>query len=118
METQTINIGEQTFTCEVARTPEQRQHGLMNRKTLTPEQGMLFVFEKPDIHTFWMKDTPLALDIIWIDEKDLVSEFVTATPCDHTPCEVYQPQKIAKYVLEVPAGEFRGKIGDKFEITK
>lgn len=54
------------FSVEVARTPEEQQHGLMGRTSLPPDGGMLFPFEPPKIATFWMKNTLIPLDMIFI----------------------------------------------------
>jgi hypothetical protein len=50
------------FSLEVARTPDERQYGLMNRESLDPDKGMLFVFEKEGVYPFWMKNTKIPLD--------------------------------------------------------
>ncbi len=112
----TVTLGDQTFSCEIADSQSKREHGLMEREQLPENHGMLFVFEKLDVHTFWMKNTPLALDIIWIDEHDQVSHFVTAQPCETKICPTFSSDKKAKYVLEVAAGTFTGKLGDTISI--
>ena len=61
--------GEQRLELELAVTPEQRMVGLQNRTSLPPGGGMLFVFPQPTTAGFWMKDTLIALDIIFIDEN-------------------------------------------------
>ncbi len=64
--TATLNIGEHRITAEVAATPEQRSVGLMNRFSLKPEHGMLFVFERAEPQGFWMKNTFIPLSIAFI----------------------------------------------------
>ena len=54
------------FTVEVARTPEQQARGLMERQSLAPDKGMLFPYEPPQAVAFWMKNTLIPLDIIFI----------------------------------------------------
>jgi uncharacterized membrane protein (UPF0127 family) len=54
------------FTVEVARTPEQQQHGLMNRQSMPADHGMIFPYEPAQAVAFWMKDTLIPLDIIFI----------------------------------------------------
>lgn len=65
---------------------------------------MVFVFDTPAIHSFWMKNTLIPLDIVWIDEKHTVVHIVTAQPCKTKSCPIYTPETSAKYVLEVNAG--------------
>jgi uncharacterized protein len=54
------------FTVEVARTPEEQSYGLMNRASLAPDRGMIFPYDPPQFVSFWMKNTLIALDIIFI----------------------------------------------------
>lgn len=54
------------FTVEVARTPEQHSNGLMNRQSLAPDRGMLFPYEPPQAVAFWMKNTLIPLDMIFV----------------------------------------------------
>lgn len=61
-----LRIGAQTVRAEIADTPQSREHGLMQRDHLCDDCGMLFVFEKADKYSFWMKDTPLPLSIAFI----------------------------------------------------
>lgn len=92
------------FDVEIVKTPKDRQKGLQNRESLEKNKGMLFVFEKSKIYSFWMKDTLIPLDIIWLDRKKrvvFISENVP--PCKKNPCPVYSPHKKAKYVLEIRA---------------
>ena len=89
---------------EVADSPDERSVGLMNRDTLADNYGMLFVFETEEAHSFWMKNTLIPLDALWINGKYQVVDIQTMTPCTVDPCTVYTPAQIALYVLEVPAG--------------
>ncbi len=101
---------------ELADTPELRQQGLMNRAALPEDQGMLFILEEEKSPTFWMKDTLLPLDIIWINgNKEIVEITKNAQPCDND-CQIIKPLAKVKYVLEVNGGyTFRKDImiGDK-----
>jgi uncharacterized membrane protein (UPF0127 family) len=54
------------FTVEVARTPEEQAHGLMNRQSLAPDRGMLFPYDPPQPVAFWMKNTLIPLDMIFV----------------------------------------------------
>lgn len=101
---------------EIAKDPISRAKGLMFRSSLKENQGMLFIFENQDFHSFWMKNTLIPLDIIWISqEKKIVYYVENAAPCKNDPCPSYKPIQKAKYVLEVNAGLIKKekiKIGD------
>ena len=87
---------------ELALNPAEIRQGLMYRKTLPDHGGMLFVMEKNEEQSFWMKNTYVALDIIYINtDKKIVSIAKQAKPLDETPLP---SNGIAKYVLEVNAG--------------
>lgn len=88
---------------ETATTPEQRQQGLMFREYLDAQAGMLFVFEYDAPYAFWMKNTKMSLDIIWIDSEWRVVDSTTALPCEDDPCPSYYPRADARYVLEINA---------------
>ncbi len=86
---------------EVARTDAQREHGLMERRGLGPDSGMLFVFDETGEHAFWMKNTLIALDMIFIDASERISGIVeNAEPLTTTP-RIGGP---SRYVLEVNGG--------------
>ena len=87
---------------EVVADPVSRERGLMFRRNLAPEKGMLFVFPHEGIHTFWMKNTLIPLDMIFIDKSKRVVGIVhRAKPLDETPVG---PNKPSMYVVEVPGG--------------
>src|SRR5262245_13676520 len=89
---------------EIAYTDEARMQGLMFREFLAPDAGMLFVFEEPDVQGFWMKNTKIPLDLIWLIQRKEIVYAVTADPCKKDPCDSYKPMQKAKYVLELNAG--------------
>ena len=114
----TVTIGSQQFDVEVVDTPAERQRGLMWRESLPPEQGMLFVFEREGFYPFWMKNTLIPLDVIWIAESGEIIDIHTLFPCppETLSCPSTAPAGMARYVLEVNAGEFNGKVGDMVKI--
>jgi hypothetical protein len=87
---------------EVAATPESRTRGLMWRKELRPGQGMLFVFPEEEVQGFWMKNTLIPLDMLFIDSKGLIVGIIErAEPHSLTQRSVGVP---SRYVLEVSGG--------------
>lgn len=93
------------YRVELARTPEEQERGLMFRESLPERTGMLFLFQDDSPHGFWMKNTMIPLDIIWLDDVGRVL-FVSANtpPCKAEPCPGYGPQVAAWSVLEIPGG--------------
>ena len=86
---------------EVARTPEEREHGLMGRSRLDPDAGMIFVFGESAPHGFWMKNTLIPLDMIFIGDDGRVVAVVERRPLS---LEVTDGGVASRYVLEVNAG--------------
>ncbi len=93
------------YALELARTPEQQTQGLMFRESLPSRTGMLFLFDDAAPHHFWMKNTMIPLDMIWLDESAKVL-FVSADtpPCRADPCPTYGPDAPARSVLEIAGG--------------
>lgn len=109
------------FEVELAITREEKMLGLMFRKSLGLNKGMLFVFDEEGFASFWMKNTLIPLDIIWINEnKEVVFISENTQPCEGSSCPSINPDQKAKYVLEINAGvskEIDLKVGDKLEIN-
>jgi len=93
------------FDVEVASKPDEMARGLMFRDSLDYDKGMLFVFQDLSEHNFWMKNTLIPLDIIWVGEDNKVV-FIkeNAQPCKGEFCQLLSPGKKAKYAFEVNAG--------------
>jgi len=103
---------------ELAYTDESRMRGLMFRTSLPDDAGMLFIFPALDQQGFWMKNTLIPLDIIWLNDRKEIVYFVTAPPCKADPCKSYEPLQKAKYVLEVNGGFMKKhelKMGQQLE---
>jgi len=106
-----VCIKDNCFRVELAITPAEHARGLMFREHLDEDKGMLFIFENEGRHAFWMKNTLIPLDIIWIDEnKEVVFISGNAQPCKEGFCPAITPSKDAKYVLELNANT-TGSIG-------
>lgn len=90
---------------EIADTPAERETGLMHRDSLAEDAGMLFILDDEGVVGFWMKDTIIPLDIIFIS-KDwrIVNIRHSAQPCRAEPCESYFSDAPVRYVLEVNGG--------------
>jgi uncharacterized membrane protein (UPF0127 family) len=89
-------------TVELARTDAERARGLMRRESLPDDRGMLFLFDETAEHAFWMKDTPLPLDIVFIDDGGRIVGIVErAVPYSEALRTVGAP---SRYVLEVNGG--------------
>lgn len=95
----------QSISVEIADTEAQRQYGLMHRAQLNPNSGMLFVYSDQALRAVWMKNTLIALDIIFMsDSGKIVSMLPNLSPCKTEPCNVYTSKFDARYMLEVNAG--------------
>jgi uncharacterized membrane protein (UPF0127 family) len=93
------------FESEIAVTAAERGRGLMNREALAKDRGMLFVFPEEGLHSFWMKNTRIELDIIFIaGDLRVVSISNRARPCRKEPCDLYSPAGNAAYALEIAGG--------------
>ena len=100
---QIVCIEDHCFDSEIADSEQEREQWLMNRTYLSTQSGMLFVFPQEGKYSFWMKNTLIPLDMIWIDHHGRVVDIQTAQPCDSDPCPSYIPSHSGLYVLEVNA---------------
>ncbi|MDQ3075523.1 MAG: DUF192 domain-containing protein [bacterium] len=88
---------------EIAKTRAEQARGLSGRSELKENEGMLFVFDRPDKHKFWMKDMNFAIDMIWLD-KDKKVVFIKRNTAPESYPELFGPNDDALYVLEVASG--------------
>lgn len=104
------------FTAEIALTMDQQTRGLMFRRSIPRNYGMLFVYGEEDIRSFWMKNTWIRLDLIFLNrDRQVVEMFVNVPPCASDPCPSYMSKIPAQYVLEIRGNlsrELKLKVGD------
>ena len=116
----TVYIHDKPFQAEIADTPEKHARGLMFRRCLKDGYGMLFVFPDEEVRSFWMKNTLIPLDMIFLNnEKQVVDMYCSVPPCRSDPCPSYTSALPARFVLEIKGGSARKlklKIGDKIFI--
>ena len=97
--------GEVALQVEIADTPLRRARGYMFRDAVGPEDGMLFLFEDEEIHSFWMKNVRIHLDILWISgDGTVVHVEANVPPCRADPCPSVVPMAQASRVLELAGG--------------
>lgn len=95
------------WSLELALTPQQWITGFMYRRAIPERTGMLFVYPEPGIHTIWMKNCFVSLDILWLSAEGEILHIVeNAPPCDDPDrdCPEYGPMFYSDFVLELPAG--------------
>lgn len=114
--TTSMQIGNRTFLIEIAANDPDRTKGLMDRESLPPDRGMIFVFSREEPRSFWMKNVTFPLDIIFLDAGGKVVDVKRMLPLDLRSVPSARP---AKYAIEVNAGvaaEVGLKIGDTIAI--
>lgn len=114
----TVTINNQKFDVEIAKDDKTRQIGLSNRKSLEQNKGMIFIFPKKEKYSFWMKNTLIPLDMIFIDHDKIVYIVKNATPEKEVKGKlpIYTTPNPADLVLEINAGlseKYKFKNGDK-----
>ena len=115
-ETVTVSMGGEEFVLEIADSPEERRQGLMNRKSLGENRGMLFVFSYDEKLSFWMKDTQIPLSIAYIAKDGTIKEIKELEPYSLRPVESTYS---VRFALEVNRGTFERlgiEPGDKIDL--
>lgn len=112
----------QQIKLEVARTPQEQAMGLMYRTSLAPDRGMLFAFTPPQPANFWMKNTLIPLDMVFLRDGQVKAILANVPPCKADPCPSYgpnDPKQLIDQVIELRAGraaELGLKVGDRVKI--
>ena len=106
--TVTVATGDETVTVavEIAETDEQRERGLMFRRSLPQDAGMVFLFPEDVSGAFWMKDTLVPLSIAFFDRDGRIIRILDMEPCRTDPCPTYDPGTSYRGALEVNRGAF------------
>lgn len=108
-------VSGQTIDLEVAQTPQQQAMGLMYRAALADNHGMLFPFNPPQPVSFWMKNVPVPLDMIFLQDGKVVEIAANVPPCTTASCPVYGPETPINQVIELRSGraaELELQVGD------
>lgn len=111
----TLNVGEHKLTAEVANTDSTRSTGLMHRRMLPENRGMLFIFPDLALHSMWMMNTYLPLSVAFLDSQGVIINIADMQPHTQT---THGAARQARYALEMNQGWFRKrgiKPGDKVE---
>lgn len=112
----TAEMAGQQISLEVARTPQEQAMGLMYRTSLDPDRGMLFSFGWPQPVSFWMKNTKIPLDMVFLLKGQVKAIEANVPPCTTNPCPSYGPQTLIDQVIELRGGraaELGLKAGDQ-----
>lgn len=114
----TILVGRHELKVQVALSDIQRERGLMNRTSVAPCDGMIFIFYKTEPVAFWMKDTLIPLEVGYFDGNNVLREIYHLKPKDLTPI---RSKGAVRAALELPEGEFEKcgiKVGDKWDFEE
>ena len=111
--TSSVKVGTHPLKVEVAREEPQRMQGMMFRKSLAPEEGMLFIFDEPAYHSMWMKNTLIPLSVAFIDRDGVILNILDMEP---QTLDSHMAAGPAVYAIETNKGWFAAKkikAGDK-----
>jgi len=114
-----IEVDNQMLTVEIAESDSEIRKGLMHRESLAEDNGMLFIFKEDGYYPFWMKNTLIPLDMLFINSSMHIVDLIHAVPCEEDQCPNYVPKQKARYVLEVNKERFNESIiGTKIFISR
>ena len=111
-----VVFGADTVHAEIANTADQRARGLMYRDNVPQGTGMLFVFEEPEVHSFWMQNTFVPLDIAFLDSELRIIDIQQMEPRSE---DFHESRGPAMFALEVPQGWFAAhdiRVGDRAQV--
>jgi uncharacterized membrane protein (UPF0127 family) len=115
--TASLSVGKAQVIAELARTDTERERGLMFRKSLPEGRGMLFIFDKDDRLSFWMKNTMIPLSLAYIASDGTIRQIVELVPESLAPV---QAERSVRYALEMPKGWFERAgvhVGDSVDLS-
>lgn len=118
-ETVNLKIKNIDYKLEIAKSISQKSAGLSKRTKLCSNCGMIFIFTKDGFQPFWMKDTLIPLDMIWINSNGQITDIITANETNST--NIIQNTQPARYVIELNAGDSKKinlKIDDTIDLSK
>src|SRR5437763_806012 len=107
--------GVHRFTVDVAKTPEQQERGLMFVRSLAPNRGMIFPYDPPQQVAFWMKNTLIPLDIVFIRADGRIARIANARALDETPLPSGEPAAVVLEIRGGRAAQLGIRAGDKVE---
>lgn len=113
-----IKVAETPVRVEIADTPETRAKGLMHRESLPADEGMLFIYDRPQVLSFWMKNTSIPLSIAFVDSRMKIIRIADMAPFEERSHDSVAP---ALYALEMNQGWFRRngvRVGDEVWIPE
>ncbi|MEK9194531.1 MAG: DUF192 domain-containing protein, partial [Patescibacteria group bacterium] len=116
-----VRIGNQIIVAEAVGSGNERERGLSGRESIGANEGMLFIFEKPDKYGFWMKDMEFGIDIVWLKDYKIVGFTENIDPqigAKLADLKVYYPSEPVNMVLEIKAGRVKllgTKVGDNIK---
>lgn len=118
LKTPSATINKQTFSLSLAKKPKELEIGLSEKKSLPQNEGMLFIFEKSDYHSFWMKNMKFPIDMIFVNKNRIVTIYQNVQPSKskEETLPIFKPEEPADKVLEINAGlskKYNFKKGDK-----
>ena len=105
----------------IADDPIEKESGLMGIKKLDPNYGMIFVFDPPEKIKFWMKNTLIPLDVIFIKNDNIIEILQNVLPCTLDECPLFGPKEKVDFVIELKSGrskELGLEIGNKIFLKK